>query len=101
MGRADQRTKVKGMFVDPRQVAEIVRRHPEIAQARLVVSRDGETDTMTCMSSRQAGQSPTRATIEVSLRDVTKLGGTVRDRCRAEALPNDGKIIADERDYAK
>ena len=46
-GRADQRTKVKGMFVDPKQVAEIVRRHPDIAKARLVVSRDGERDAMT------------------------------------------------------
>ena len=46
MGRADQRTKVKGMFVDPRQIAEVLRRHKEIARARLVVSRDGDRDAM-------------------------------------------------------
>ena len=47
MGRADQTTKVKGMFVHPRQVAEVVRRHPEVLKARLVVARDGEKDAMT------------------------------------------------------
>jgi phenylacetate-CoA ligase len=99
MGRADQRTKVKGMFVDPRQVAEIVRRHPEIAKARLVVSRDGETDTMALHVEAASGAAPDASTIEVSLRDVTKLGGTVRV-LSGESLPNDGKIIADERDYS-
>ena len=100
MGRADQRTKVKGMFVDPRQVAEIVRRHPEIAKARLVVSREGETDTMALHVEAASGAAPDARTIEVSLRDVTKLGGTVRV-LSGESLPNDGKIIADERDYSK
>ena len=80
MGRADQRTKVKGMFVDPRQVAEIVRRHPEIAKARLVVSRDGEArrDGAACRAGR-SGARRTSTAIEATLRDVTKLGG---DGCR-------------------
>src|SRR5690606_191120 len=47
MGRADQRTKVKGMFVDPEQIAELMKRHPELARARLVVAREGEADVMT------------------------------------------------------
>ncbi|RFC67434.1 MULTISPECIES: phenylacetate--CoA ligase family protein [Mesorhizobium] len=98
MGRADQRTKIKGMFVDPKQVAEIVKRHPGIDRARLVVRRDGEQDTMSLLIS--AGGNVAARDVEASLRDVTKLGGTV-SIVEAEALPNDGKVIADERDYAK
>lgn len=95
MGRADQRTKVKGMFVDPRQIAEVVRRHPGIAKARLVVTRDGERDAMRLML---AGTAEPGA-VEATLREVTKLGGTV-ELVDAAALPNDGKVIADERDYS-
>ncbi|APH73709.1 phenylacetate--CoA ligase family protein [Aquibium oceanicum] len=100
MGRADQRTKIKGMFVDPKQVAEIVRRHPEIARARLVVTRDGESDAMELRAEKADGASPDASAIAASLRDLTKLGGKV-EIVAAGALPNDGKVIADERDYAK
>lgn len=98
MGRADQRTKVKGMFVDPKQVAEVLRRHPEIARARLVVSRDGEQDAMKLLVAAGAGTAPTIEKIEATLREVTKLGGRV-ELVDAATLPNDGKVIADERNY--
>ena len=99
LGRADQRTKVKGMFVDPRQVAEIVRRHPEVAKARLVVSRQGETDAMALQVEPSGDGEPDAVAIAATLRDVTKLGGDVLVRA-AGSLPNDGKVIADERDYS-
>ncbi len=99
MGRADQRTKVKGMFVDPKQIAEIVARHGEISKARLVVTRDGARDAMALHAEPLDGASPDVAAIETSLREITKLGGMVQI-VAAGSLPNDGKIIADERDYA-
>lgn len=99
MGRADQRTKVKGMFVDPRQIAEIARRHPEIGKARLVVRRhESGRDEMTLHVEPAGGQSPDPAAIAATLRDVTKLGGKVAATAPG-SLPNDGKVIADERDY--
>ena len=87
------------MFVDPRQVAEIVRRHPEIAKARLVVSRQGEADAMTLQVEPSGAGEPDAEAIAATLRDVTKLGGAVSVRT-AGSLPNDGKVIADERDYS-
>ncbi len=94
MGRADQRTKVKGMFVDPAQVAEVVRRHPSITRARLVVGRADHADTMTL---RVAGPDASEAdAIAATLKAVTNLSGTV-ERVAAAELPNDGKVIADER----
>lgn len=98
LGRADQRTKVKGMFVDPKQVAEITRRHPAIGRARLVVTREGERDAMALHVEPSEDADPDIAAIEAALRDVTKLGGTVRVAPRG-SLPNDGKVIADDRDY--
>jgi phenylacetate-CoA ligase len=93
MGRADQRTKVKGMFVDPLQIAEILRRHPGIARARLVVGREGHTDTMTL---RVEAPAEAADAIADTLRLVTRLSGRVE--CVAPgSLPNDGKVIADER----
>jgi phenylacetate-CoA ligase len=96
MGRADQRTKVKGMFVDPSQIAELVRRHKEIIRARLVVSRDAAAlDRMVLKVEMGApAESPER--IAVTLQDVTKLRGEVEVVPR-NALPNDGKIIDDTR----
>ena len=91
MGRADQRTKVKGMFVDPAQVAAIVRR-TGIAAARLVVTRDGDADAMEL---RYRGDAEATGVAE-ALRAETGLRGTAR---RVDDLPNDGKVIADERDY--
>ncbi len=99
MGRADQRTKVKGMFVDPKQVAEIVKREPAVAKARLVVGRDGARDRMVLRVEAAEGKAPNAAAIGALLRDVTKLGGEV-EIVAPGSLPNDGKVIADERDYA-
>ncbi len=93
MGRADQRTKVKGMFVDPAQVEEILRRHPEIGRARLVVTRDGHTDRMALKVEAPAETAPR---IAETLKAVTSLTGTV-DAVALGSLPNDGKVIADER----
>ncbi|WOH79495.1 AMP-binding protein [Bradyrhizobium sp. BEA-2-5] len=96
MGRADQTTKVKGMFVRPEQIAEIGNRHSALGRLRLVVTRQGEADAMTlraeCASAADALQSDVAAT----LRAVTKLGGTV-ELVGTGSLPNDGKVIADER----
>ncbi|WP_108662381.1 phenylacetate--CoA ligase family protein [Acuticoccus kandeliae] len=92
MGRADQRTKVKGMFVDPAQIAEIRKRHPEIARARLVVTRENHVDVMTLRVEGPAHG----AAIAETLKAVTNLSGTV-EPVAAGSLPNDGKIIADER----
>ncbi len=99
MGRADQRTKVKGMFVDPRQIAELTARHRQIARARLVVSRDGELDAMTLRVEPVADGALDADAIAQSLREITKLGGAVEIAAHG-SLPNDGKVIADERDYA-
>ena len=99
MGRADQRTKVKGMFVDPKQIAEVLARHREIARARLVVVREGARDAMTLHVEPAPGAAPDASAIETSLREVTKLGGAVH-LAAPGSLPNDGKVIADERDYA-
>jgi phenylacetate-CoA ligase len=100
MGRADQRTKIKGMFVDPKQVDEVVRRHPEVTKARLVVTRDGERDAMTLQVEGLAEGAFDPSMVEATLREVTKLGGTVV-LVADGSLPNDGKVIADERDYAR
>jgi phenylacetate-CoA ligase len=96
MGRADQTTKVKGMFVRPEQIAEIGRRHPELGRLRLVVTRENETDVMTLRCEVAAQDVALREAVTATLRGVTKLGGTV-DLVPAGALPNDGKVIADER----
>ena len=96
MGRADQRTKVKGMFVDPKQIDAVVKKHPEIASARLVVTRNGEQDAMTLQVVAADSASVDTDAISASMRDVTKLGGEVEV---LSELPNDGKVISDERDY--
>jgi phenylacetate-CoA ligase len=96
MGRADQTTKVKGMFVRPEQVADIGKRHPELGRLRLVVTREGETDAMTLKAEVGASDTGLRQAVTATLRALTKLGGTV-DLVPNGSLPNDGKIIADER----
>ena len=99
MGRADQTTKVKGMFVHPSQVAEIVRRHAEIVRARLVVSHDaGTNDVMTLHCESPAPPAAVAAAVETSLREVCKLRGDVR-WVAPGTLPNDGKVIEDTRRY--
>jgi phenylacetate-CoA ligase len=96
MGRADQTTKVKGMFVRPEQIAEIGRRHPELGRLRLVVTRESETDVMTLRCECGSQGETLRNEIASTLRTVTKLGGSVELVARG-SLPNDGKVIADER----
>ena len=102
MGRADQTAKVRGMFVHPSQVADIARRHPEVAKARLVISGEMANDSMALhVEVAGAPQSlpeglPER--ISQSIRDVTKLRGEVVV-CAAGSLPNDGKVIEDARRY--
>jgi phenylacetate-CoA ligase len=98
MGRADQTTKVKGMFVHPEQIAELGKRHGELGRLRLVVGRAGEQDVMTLraeVASRDAGL---QAKIAETLQAVTKLKGEV-ELVAPGSLPNDGKVIADERTY--
>jgi len=100
MGRADQTTKVKGMFVHPGQVAQVVRRHPEITRARLVVDNPGFNDRMTLMCEVAGGGSEALvAAISASVRELTKLRGEVVFLPRG-ALANDGKVIDDMRTYA-
>ena len=99
MGRADQRTKVKGMFVDPRQVSEVIKAHPQVARARLVVGRSGDADVMTLMVEPAPGAEPDKGAIEATLAAILKLRGTVEIAPHG-SLPNDGKVIADERDYS-
>ncbi|MCP1764446.1 phenylacetate--CoA ligase family protein [Bradyrhizobium japonicum] len=96
MGRADQTTKVKGMFVRPEQVAEIGKRHAALGRLRLVVMRQGEADAMTLRAETAAASDALRDEIAGTLRVVTKLGGNV-ELVSPGALPNDGKVIADER----
>jgi phenylacetate-CoA ligase len=99
MGRADQTTKVKGIFVHPAQIAAIVARHAEIAKARLVVDNPDQSDRMTLHVEARTGQPVAVEAIVASIRDVTKLRGEVRLRAPGE-LPNDGKVIDDVRTYA-
>jgi phenylacetate-CoA ligase len=96
MGRADQTTKIKGMFVHPAQVAEIARRHPELARLRLVVRRDNEQDVMTLMAESATPDPALAAAVADSLHSATKLRGSV-SLVTPGSLPNDGKVIADER----
>jgi phenylacetate-CoA ligase len=96
MGRADQTTKVKGMFVRPEQVAEIGKRHPELGRLRLVVTRQDETDAMTLRAEVTAPSDQLREAVTATLRNIAKLGGAV-ELVAMGSLPNDGKVISDER----
>ena len=96
MGRADQTTKVKGMFVHPGQIAEIGKRHPELARTRLVVTRENEQDAMTLMAECTSGAEGFSNAIAETLQAVTKVRGRVQIVAPG-SLPNDGKVIADER----
>jgi len=98
MGRADQTTKVKGMFVHPGQVAEIVKRHPELGRVRLAVTREAEQDVMTLLAECGGARAGLDDALAASLQAVTKLRGRVK-LVEPGSLPNDGKIIADERSY--
>jgi len=96
MGRADQTTKVKGMFVRPELVAEIGKRHAGLGRLRLVVTREGEQDAMTLMAECAASDPGLAEAVAASLQAVTKLKGEVK-LVAPGSLPNDGKVIADER----
>jgi phenylacetate-coenzyme A ligase PaaK-like adenylate-forming protein len=96
MGRADQTAKVKGMFVHPGQVAEVAKRHPELKRVRLAVTRTAEQDAMTLMAECVAPSADFAARVAATLQAVTKLKGEVK-LVAPGSLPNDGKVIADER----
>ncbi|MEO7246479.1 MAG: phenylacetate--CoA ligase family protein, partial [Rubrivivax sp.] len=98
MGRADQTTKVRGMFVHPGQVAEVLRRHPELRRARLVVEGEMAEDRMTLHAECAAPPDGLAAAVADSLRDLTKLRAAVT-LVEPGSLPNDGKVIEDARRY--
>ena len=98
MGRADQTTKVRGMFVHPAQIAEIARRFPEVIKARLVVSGEMANDSMTLKVETTSAPEGLDQRISEVIRDVTKLRGTVQ-LLAPGSLPNDGKVIEDARSY--
>jgi phenylacetate-CoA ligase len=96
MGRADQTTKVKGMFVRPEQIAEVLKRHPELRRVRLAVTREAEQDAMTLLAECDGAPAGLADAVAASLQAATKLKGTVK-LVAPGSLPNDGKVIADER----
>ncbi len=95
MGRADQTTKIKGMFVRPEQVAALVARHPEVARARVIARREGEMDVMDVQVETEATDT---APYAASVAEILKLKGRV-DVVKPGSLPNDGKVIEDRREY--
>jgi phenylacetate-CoA ligase len=100
LGRADQTTKVRGMFVHPSQVAQVLKRHPAIFNVRLVVSGRMANDEMTllCETDGPAATPDMAAAIAETMRELTKLRGEVQFVARGE-LPKDGKVIEDQRKY--
>ncbi len=96
MGRADQTTKIKGMFVHPAQVSEIAKRHPELKRLRLCVTREAEQDAMTLRAESDLSDQGLADAVAATLQSVTKLKGRV-EFVRPGSLPNDGKIISDDR----
>jgi phenylacetate-CoA ligase len=98
LGRADQTTKIRGMFVHPAQVADITRRFPEVLKARLVVSGEMANDIMTLQVEAASAPHGLEARIGEAIRDVTKLRGDVQ-MLEPGSLPNDGKVIEDARSY--
>jgi len=99
MGRADQTTKIKGMFVHPGQVAEIVKRFPELTKARLVVTGEMANDQMALhVETAQLADEGLKVRVSEAVRDVTKLRGEVHLVAKG-TLANDGKVIEDARSY--
>ena len=98
MGRADQTTKIRGMFVHPGQVAEVVKRFPEISRARLVVSGEMANDQMLLKVETATHNSDIQEKIAAAIRDITKLRSEVQ-LLQIGSLPNDGKVIEDARSY--
>jgi phenylacetate-CoA ligase len=99
MGRADQTTKVRAMFVTPKQVGEVLRRHSEVLKARLVVEGETGNDRMTLKCEVKERPAGLAEAIVASIRDVTKLRGEV-ELAAPGSLPNDGKVIDDTRKYS-
>ena len=99
LGRADQTTKVRGMFVHPGQIADITRRFPEVGRARLVVSGEMANDQMTLKVETRSADEQLSARLADAIREVTKLRGQV-ELVEPGSLPNDGKVIEDARSYA-
>ncbi|MBY5972666.1 AMP-binding protein [Ferrimonas balearica] len=95
MGRADQTTKIKGMFVRPEQVADFVARHPEVTRARVVAEREGEMDVMTLQVEAEGGD---KAAFAASATDLLKLKARI-EILSPGSLPNDGLVIEDRRKY--
>jgi len=98
MGRADQSTKVRAMFVTPAQVNDVTRRHPEVIRARLVVEGEAGNDRMTLKCEARDRPAGLAEAIVASIREVTKLRGEV-ELVPPGSLPNDGKVIEDQRKY--
>jgi phenylacetate-CoA ligase len=98
MGRADQTTKIRGMFVHPKQVDEVVKRFPELQRARLVVSGEMANDVMTLKVESASNDAALTARVGEAIRDITKLRGAVELHVPG-SLPNDGKVIDDIRSY--
>ena len=98
MGRADQTTKVRGMFVHPGQVAEVVRRLPEVLKARLVVGGEMANDHMTLRLETRSTDPALAERAGEAVRDITKLRGAI-EMVAPGSLPNDGKVIEDIRSY--
>jgi phenylacetate-CoA ligase len=98
MGRADQTAKVRGMFVHPSQVAEVLRRHPTLGRGRLVVAGEMANDTMLLRVECAAPDAALRDAVAASVRDITKLRADI-ELVSPGSLPNDGKVIEDARSY--
>lgn len=100
LGRTDQATKVRGLFVQTPQVNEILRRHPRILKGRLVITRSAEMDVMTlyCEVADVEAAKDARDAIAATVRDVTKLRGEIVF-VAPEQLPADGRLIEDARRY--
>ncbi len=98
MGRADQTTKVRGMFVHPAQIDRVVKRHPEVLRARLVVDSEGGKDLATLVCESAAGDDSLAQRVEQSVQAECKLRATVRI-VAPRTIPNDGKVIEDTRAY--
>src|SRR5262249_30161374 len=94
MGRADQRTKVRGMFVDPEQVAEIARKHPGLGRLRLVIDWVNQADVMTLRVESNQPSPDLGQEMEATIRNVGKV-----EFVQPGSLPNDGKVIDDVRKY--
>ncbi|WP_039001190.1 phenylacetate--CoA ligase family protein [Falsihalocynthiibacter arcticus] len=95
MGRADQTTKIKGMFVRPEQVADFVAKHPEVQKARVIATRKDEQDILTV---KVEATSSDAALLAASVIETLKLRGNI-EIVPVGSLPNDGKVIDDQRSY--